>query len=405
MSLLKQIVLSLFIVAAAYGGWYAYHNSQILSLARETPPDAAEAQMGGPMAGRSGRIPGVRGRDGAINVITADVEADAAEETMVALGTAKASRSVTIFAQVTGIVEEVAFSPGEPVEADALLVKLEDAEQEVALERARIARDDAREALERAERLSQRGAISEVALSEARTAARMAETEVRNAEIALARRQIRAPFAGITGLTDLSIGDLVTSNNEIVTIDDLSAVRVGFEVPERWVGRITRGTPIRATARGLPGEWFPGSVTAVDSRVDAASRTLRLEATIDNEDRAIKPGMSVTVEMTFAGEERLAVPTLAVQWDRGGSFVWKLDGDIVRRAEVTILRRRSGTAVVIGDVARGDRVVVEGVQRLRDGVSVAVVGDEPTAGRELATEAESTEAAQAPGRGPERARN
>jgi RND family efflux transporter MFP subunit len=168
----------------------------------------------------------------------------------------------------------------------------------------------------------------------------------------------------------------VSSTTEIVSLDDLSAVRVGFEVAERWSGRVHRGLDMRAVVPGLPGSAFAGAVTAIDSRIDSASRTLRLEATIDDEGQALKPGMSVKVEIAFASEERLVVPSLAVQWDRGGSFIWKLDGDTVRRADVTIVRRLSGAAIVAGDVDAGDRVVVEGVQRLRDGATVAILGEE-----------------------------
>jgi RND family efflux transporter MFP subunit len=378
MSIIKQSFICLCVLAAAFGGWYVYNDPQLTAAVRSALPvaEAREAQPDVRQLGRSGGRSGVRGRGGAMNVIAADVEQDRGVEVVVALGTAKANRSVSIFAQVTGVVEEVAFTPGEAVEPDALLVRLDDEEQVMAVERARIARDDALQALDRAQRLAERGTVSEVALAEAGTTARVSEIELRNAEVALGRRELRAPFAGIAGFTDISQGDLVTSNAEIVGLDDLSAVRVGFEVPERWSGRIAQGLEIRATVPGLPGSAFTGTVTAIDSRIDAVSRTLRLEATIDNEGQALKPGMSVKVEIAFAGEDRLVVPSLAVQWDRSGAFVWTLQGDTVGRAEVTILRRLSGAAIVAGDVVAGDRVVVEGVQRLRDGATVAILGDE-----------------------------
>lgn len=382
MSIFKQTCICLCVLAAAFGGWYVYNDPQLLAAARSVLPvaEAREAQPDASQMSRAGRGSGVRGRGGAMNVIAADVEQDSAPEVLIALGTAKANRSVSIIAQVTGMVEEVAFTPGEAVEAGSLLVRLDEDEQVMAVERARIARDDALAALDRAERLAERGTVSEVALAEAGTAARVSEIELENAEVALGRRELRAPFAGITGFTDVSEGDLVSSNAEIVGLDDLSAVRIGFEVPERWSGRIERGLEMRATVPGLPGAAFAGTVTAIDSRVDAASRTLRLEATIDNEGQALKPGMSVEVEIAFAGEERLIVPSLAVQWDRSGAFVWALEGDTVHRADVTIVRRLSGAAIVAGDVAAGDRVVVEGVQRLRDGATVAVLGDETRPG-------------------------
>src|SRR5918993_2977780 len=161
----------------------------------------------------------------------------------------------------------------------------------------------------------------------------------------------------------------------IVSLDDLSTILVGFEVPERWARRISSGLPIEAAAQALPGSIHRGEVTAIDSRVDETSRTLRMEAALGNERGDLKPGMSIAVGITFPGEERLGVPSLAVQWDREGSFVWKLDGDVVRRTEVAILSRRSDRVIVQGNLSAGDEVVVEGVQRLRDGAKVARVGD------------------------------
>ena len=108
----------------------------------------------------------------------------------------------------------------------------------------------------------------------------------------------------------------------------------------------------------------------MDSRVDPGSRTLKLEATLPNDADVLRPGMAMTMALSIPGEPRPAVPSLAVQWDRQGSFVWKLDGDVVHRMPAQIIARRSGTVVLAADLAAGDDVVVEGVLRLREGISV-----------------------------------
>jgi RND family efflux transporter MFP subunit len=379
-SLFKQILLSLVVLGAAYGGWYVYENPQVVSLARETVGMEPQARRGpdnpGGPAGRGHGIAGVRGPGGAINVIAGPVEADRSEARLTALGSAKAVRAVTIFPQVTGIVEEIAFTPGEAVEEGQVLVRLEDAEQTVAVERAKVSLEEAQRALERARRLSQSNNISAVALDESETAARMAEIELRSAEIALSRRQIRAPFAGIAGLTDLSIGDLVSNSTEIVRLADLSSVIVGFEVSESWAGRVAAGSAITATAPSLPGSRFQGQIRAVDNRLDATSRTLSVEAVLRNPRRELRPGMSLTVQLTSPGEERLSVPSLAVQWDRGGAFVWKIEDDAVTRVPVEVVRRGSGFVLIQAELEAGDSVVVEGIQRLREGANVARV-EEP----------------------------
>jgi RND family efflux transporter MFP subunit len=278
---------------------------------------------------------------------------------------------------VTGVVDELLFTPGEAVAGDQPLVRLEDSEQRVAVERARIALGHARATLERSQALAQSKTISDVTLADADMAARLAEVELRSAEIALERRTVSAPFAGVTGLTDISVGDLVTTSTEITTLDDLSTVRVGFEVPERWAGRITQGQAITATAQGLPGSEFPGRIIGIDNRVDETTRTLKLDAELRNEGKALKAGMAIRVALLFETDRELSVPSLAVQWDRYGSYVWKVADGAARRAEIAILRRQSGWVVVQGDVEAGDQVVVEGVQRLREMAKVIIVDQTP----------------------------
>jgi RND family efflux transporter MFP subunit len=370
----KQIVACLLLAVVAGAAWYAYQSPQSIGLAREQAgsPGEGTAAATGPS-----RIPGLMG-GGAVNVITAPVETDQGGETIVALGTAKAARSVTIFPQVTGMVTELLFTPGQEVQAGAVLIRLEEDEQKVAVERAHVALDQARETLQRSQTLAKSKTISDVALSEAESAVQLAEIEVKSAEIALQRRSVAAPFSGVTGLTDISVGDLVTPSTEIVTLDDVSTIRIGFEVPERWAARIALDQPISATAQGLPGSEFSGRIVAIDNRIDETTRTLRLEAELANEGNALKAGMAANVQLRFETDRQLAVPTLAVQWDRRGSFVWKIAEGAARRAEIAIIRRQSGMVIVQGEIEAGDLVVVEGIQRLREGAKVADVGESPT---------------------------
>jgi RND family efflux transporter MFP subunit len=374
MSLTKQALLALLLVAVVGGGWYVYENPDAIGLAREGGADMAASDGA---AGGGNRIPGLLGRGGGVNVITAPVETDPGGENVVALGTAKAARSVAIYPQVTGVVTDILFRPGEEVKEDALLVQLEDEEERIALDKARVELKQAEAALERAKTLANSKTISDAALLEAQTAADLASIEVRSAEIAVQRRIIDAPFSGVTGLTDISVGDLVTSSTVITRLDDLSTVRVAFEVPERWAGRISRGHSITAAAQGLAGSEFSGEITGIDNRIDETTRTLRLEAALDNKERILRAGMAITVMLHFATDEELAVPSLSVQWDRNGSYVWKVVEGAVRRADVAIVRRESGIVIVRGDIEAGDAVVVEGVQRLRDGAKVVEVDEDP----------------------------
>ena len=373
MSNAKQILLCLLVLAVGAAGWMAYRNPQVFGAVREAGNESA-GEATAARRGAGARGPGLAGPGGEISVITGTVALDETGEVVTALGTAKAARSVTVVPQVTGIVEEVLFTPGEVVEAGDVLVCLDDDEQRVAVDRARITLTDAEAALERSRQLAESRTITTVALGEAESAARMAEIELRTAEIALGRRSLTAPFAGVTGLSDISVGDLVTTSTEIVTLDDLSAILVSFEVPERWAGRITPGQAVTAAAQAVPGAEFRGEVAAVDSRIDEATRTLRMEARIDNQEQVLKPGMAVIVTLGFETPGQLSVPSLSVQWDRRGSYVWAVRDGTVERTPVAIVNRLSGSAIVVAELQPGDKVVVEGVQRLRPGAAVVEVG-------------------------------
>lgn len=394
MSFWKQAILSLVLVAAAASGWYVYRHPAVVGLGGET----ASADRAGGQAGRQNRIPGLIG-GGAVNVVTAPVETDEAGDTVNALGTAMAARSVVLYPRVSGIVADIMFKPGQKVEAGAPLLRLDDDEEQANADRARIEYAQARAGFERSKSLAQSKTISNVALSDAEMTAQLAENQVRIAEIAVSRRLVTAPFAGVVGLTDISVGDLVSNTTAITTLDDLSTVRVAFEVPERWSAGMVEGKPITARAQGLPGSEFSGEVSGIDNHVDETTRTLKLEAELANTEGLLKAGMAVAVTLTFDSKEELAVPSLAVQWDRNGSFVWKVVDGAARRADVAIVRRHSGVVVVKGGVAAGDRVVVEGLLRLREGAKVNEVDETPAIVDETAPDGAEGEAPTVSGAG------
>lgn len=367
MSVARQLFLSLIILAVAAGGWIAF----------ERPASIFGDSEAGDVAGAAAPATNGRGtgRD-APPVMAESVEIDTAGTEIRAIGTAAAAREVVVFPQVTGIVTEVSFTPGSSVERGQPLVKLEDADQQVAVELATLEQETAQQTLQRAERLSESGNITAVTLIDAQTAARKAAIDLRSAEIELAKRTITAPFDGEIGLADIAVGDLVNSSKAIATIADMSSVTVTFTVPERVVGQVEIGQDVVATAAAAAGVTIIGELSAIDNRVDEVTRTLRVEATLPNDTADLRSGMAISIALSIPGTPRPMVPSLAIQWDRQGSFVWKLDGDVVRRTPVQIISRHSGMVTVASELAEGDDVVTEGVLRLRDGHAVSRVDEE-----------------------------
>src|SRR5690606_17606153 len=150
------------------------------------------------------------------------------------------------------------FRPGTAVSAGDVLVRLDDADQQVAVDRAQVALDAAEAAAARTAQLARSSNATAVALQDARTAVRKAEIDLRAAKLDLAKRTINAPFSSTIGLTDLNVGDLVSSAKEVATLDDMSTVTVAFQVPERASGLVKVGDPVAATSDALAGRSFTG---------------------------------------------------------------------------------------------------------------------------------------------------
>jgi RND family efflux transporter MFP subunit len=215
-------------------------------------------------------------------------------------------------------------------------------------------------------------AASEVQLGDARNEYQSAILALRDAEIVLARRTITSPIDGVAGIVDVEVGDYVTTEDEIVTIDNRSALVVDFWVPERFAALIEPGQEVEAAPIAAPGRVVTGTVTAVATRVEAASRTLQVRARIGNSGDALRPGMSFRVTLKFPGETFPSVDPLAIQWSSTGAFVWKATDGKAQRIPVRIVQRNSDAVLVDATLAPGDEVITEGVQSLREGAELNI---------------------------------
>jgi RND family efflux transporter MFP subunit len=385
MALWKQALLALFVLAAAVYGYAAFDAGLRTTLAGYGVPvvafggegaSAAETPRGRPGGGQGGG-PNAGPNAGPVIVVAAPVMTAALGDRVNAIGTAEALRTVVVYSQSTGIVSEVAFQPGTRVETGDILVRLDDAAQKIARDQAALAVANAESRVARYTTLTATQAISSVQLSDAQAELDGARLALQVAELELERRMVIAPFAGIVGLADIDVGDLLSNSTAITTLDDRSVIEVEFRVPESYAAAVDVGLPVTATTAALPGEAVTGTVSALASRIEADSRTLLVRAALDNADDRLRPGMSFLVTLSFAGEERPSVPPLAVQWDREGSYVWRIDEGVVSRVGIDILERTMDFVIVDSDLAVGDQVVIEGVDRLRQGSAVALSEPSP----------------------------
>lgn len=326
-------------------------------------PIAREAQITGPVAGAGGM-------HGPLSVTTAPVVQAELSDRIAAIGTGEALHSVVLLPEVSGRLAEIRVRAGDRVQAGTVVARLDSDAEQIARDRAVLVLDEARATAERLARLQASGTATEVQIREASLAVRTAELGVRQAEFDLSRREIVAPITGWIGIIAPEVGAQITPGTAIARIDDRSMILVDFSVPERLVGRIAPGDRLNLTLLARSEEQLEGRIRTIDSRVDQASRSLRVVGELANPDDALRAGMAFSIAMTLPGTLVPAVDPLAIQWGNEGSFVWAVREGRVTRVPVRILQRSEGVVLVRGALEPGEYVVREGVQSLREGFEV-----------------------------------
>ncbi len=303
-------------------------------------------------------------------VTTIDVRVESINERVAAVGSGRARQQVTLTTRVAGVISDVLFEGGQKVEAGQKLVKLNAEPESIAVETAEAQRAQAADAVERYKQLNE-NAVSRVTRAEADTALKVADAALRRAREDLDRMTIKAPFAGIMGLTSLQTGDYLAVGNPVAALDDRSTIIIEFTVPEAAAPSIRIGMPMRASLAARPGEIYNGKVQAVDTRIDPVTRTLTVRGEIPNPDLSLIPGSTFSVSVTLAGNEVPVVPGLAIQWDRDGAFVWRLKQDnTIERVNVAILARNGDRVFIDAPLKAGEKVIHEGGGLLRAGQAV-----------------------------------
>ena len=388
MAFLKQVLVTVLVLLIAGTGLVKLWPSTgraLLNAGIDVPGPIRSAivwvspEAGEPAPEVAGATPQGRGRGGSrgggATIVVADTVSSGETRTqMKAIGSGEAARSVVVYPDnVTGTIRSVRVKSGDEVAEGAILVELESSNEEVALARARIALDAANDKLERSQRLRRSNALSVVEVTDALRARDSAELDLRSAEIAVGKRQIHAPFAGRVGIVNVDTGDLVTSQTVVATVDDRRRIKVVFYTPESFVPELSIGQNVSAISTAQPGKTYDGRITAIDSRLDEASRTLRTEALVENPEDDLRPGMSFAVSLALPGQRYLSVDPLSVVWERTGPMVWKIENGVVQKAKVKIIERTIDRMLVASnEIDAGDKVVVEGLQAVRQGGPVEI---------------------------------
>ena len=306
----------------------------------------------------------------AVKVIAEPVRFERAGTRVEAVGTSQAVLSAELHAAASGEVIAIRFEPGQFVRQGDVLVELDGREEQLAVNLARVKLEDAERLYQRYLRSADSGAVLPTTLDTAKSAVETARLELEQAKIELADRTIEAVFDGHVGVSEVDPGDRVGPETMITTLDDRSSLLVNFEVPEAYIGEFRVGETVRLETWSKSMPPFEGEVVDIGSRIDPRNRTFVARARVDNTDDFLRPGMSFRVTADVEGERYAVVAETAVLWGADGAYVWALVDGKARRTPVSVVQRREGRVLIDGSLDAGGIVVVEGTQRMRDGIDV-----------------------------------
>lgn len=315
------------------------------------------------------------GEPPATEVIVAPVRLVEFVDHIEALGTLAANESVALTATVTETVSAIHFDDGDRVTRGQVLVEMTSGEEHAELEEAQATVDEASRQYQRVRSLETQGTAARSLLDERKREWETARARLAAFESRLADRLIKAPFTGVLGLRDLSVGALVEPGDLITTLDDDSVMKLEFRVPAVYLGVLRPGLDVVATSRAYAGHSFRGTVKAVDSRVDAATRSVRVRALLPNPDQKLKPGMLLQIKLQQAPRQALVIPEEALLPLGERQFVLLVDandGNRVVRREVTLGGRRPGEAEITAGLQASDQVITHGTLKVRAGEQVVI---------------------------------
>ena len=309
-------------------------------------------------------------------VIAAEAKIKQLYDRVEALGTLRANETVEITTSVTDTITAIHFADGQFVNAGDILAEMTSTEEHAQLEEELSRREEALKRYERVVTLVARGAVSQAQLDERERELETAEARLRAIESRLQDRLIKAPFGGVVGLRNISLGALVEPGDLITTLDDISIMKLDFNVPSVYLATLKRDTPVVAVSPAFPGRRFSGSVSSIDSRVDPVTRSIVVRALIDNSDGLLKPGLLMSVELLKNERQALMIPEEALI-PRGEVNVVLLVNEthspaVAEQRTVVIGTRRVGEVEILEGLQAGDKVVTHGTIKVRPGQEISI---------------------------------
>jgi membrane fusion protein, multidrug efflux system len=356
----KRMVLTLLVVIAILGG---------LGFAKYKQVEAAIAM------GASFQPPPTA-------VTTVTVHRETWPSTLSVIGTAAAIQGVTVSADLPGTVDKIHFESGQWVHEGDVLVELDTRQERAQVANLEAQRDLAKVNYDRAQELVKAGVISRSDYDNATAQQKATEAQVADVRAAIARKIIHAPFSGVLGIRQISLGQYLASGQAIVSLQSLSPIYVNFGVPQQDTPKVIPGHVLRVTNNDLPGMAFTGRITAIDSVINEQTRNIQVQSIVTNKENKLRPGMFVQVELPLGqSREVVPLPASAINYAPYGDSVFVVTemkdakGNTyrgVRQQVVKVEGTRGDQVAVTSGLNPGDEVVSSGVFRLRNGAPIQV---------------------------------
>lgn len=292
-----------------------------------------------------------------------------------ALATTRANEQILVTTQYADVVKSISFEDGQSVQKDDVLVQLDRQEEQAKVRELEANLEEAVVQFDRLKDLLKNRATSKSQVDQQEATTKAIRAQLTNARIRLNDTTIKAPFAGILGFRQVSVGAYLVPGNVITSLDDISQMKLDFSVPERFLPTIAVGQTINATSDAYGEKLFTGKITSLSPRIDPITRTLAVRAEIANQQALLRPGMLLKLKIVRQVESVLQIPESALIPIEERHYVFLVSKGSVKRQEIKIGRRQPGFVEIISGLSASQKVVTEGTLKIRDGSQVTVLED------------------------------
>jgi membrane fusion protein (multidrug efflux system) len=322
----------------------------------------------------------------ATTVSSVTVKEEDWEPVLSAVGSISAVQGAVVSSELSGVVSQIAFENGGTAKKGDLLVQLDASAEEAQLKSAEADLELARSDLERSRELVGRKVISKAEIDAAESKFKQKEGSVDQMRSMIAKKTVRAPFDGQLGIRQVNVGQMINSGQQVVPLTSLDPVFADFALPQQHLGKLTPGLDVRVTTDALAGRVFNGKLTAINSMVDANTRNITLQATLENPDHVLRPGMFAKAEVTLPEKHKaLVIPGSAISYAPFGDSVFVIEkkkdektgkeSQAIRQQFVRVGESRGDFVSITQGLKAGEMVVSTGVFKLRNGMAVTVNND------------------------------